>query len=142
MTTPQSSAWNRALAALREFVPAAGFSYDDIAAAAELSGKPLDWTRIEGFDDLDDIEIWERIELADAAELGEAPHEIIIIADACYVHDIEPLKITLAELHVFIEQFVENYDEQLFGGDVIILFPNLMLAIHHEGVVAAIRSRT
>ncbi|GAB4518564.1 MAG: hypothetical protein Tsb0020_37140 [Haliangiales bacterium] len=137
MNTPQNEAWTRALEKLQRFVPkAASFSAEEIAHAAQVAQKPVNWRQIRDFDDLDDIEIWQRIRpVGNETE----DNQVTLIADACFMNDIGPITTSSAGLAPLIEDFVDHYDDQLFGGDVIIMFPLTLLVVHHDGLVAELK---
>ncbi len=137
MSIPQGEQWTRAMASLQKIVPgASSFSPEAIAHAADAANKQVHWRRIPDFESLDDSDIWRFIKPTISTGADNA---ITLIADACFHNALGPIVTTNAELDTVIEDFVDHHDDEVFGGDVIIIFPSIVILVHHEGLTAELR---
>jgi hypothetical protein len=136
MSIPQDEEWLQALNALQKLIPGAGdFMPDRIACTAEKCGERVIWRRIPGFGDRDDAEIWRNIK---PRALRASGQHVIVIVDACFSRSTGPFTIAYDDLDAWIEAFVDNYSDEVFGGDAVFIFSSGVLLVHHEGLVSEV----
>ena len=139
MRAPSGAGWDRALTALRRVLPeAANFLPDDIATAAETAGIVLSWEPVPDHDTRSDSELWH--DLRRLAPGGASSDEVILVADPCYTSD-GPYALRRNELGGFLDRFSTENDDSIFGGDVVVVFPDGILVFHHEGIATFVPAR-
>lgn len=138
--TTSSVSWSVAFTALCRVVPGAE------VVGERISTKWLErliyerdpdstWTRIgaHGGDDLDVFkEIYTQLEDLDAESFA------VIIADKSYYDGYSPFGMAFEHVREFVDSFHERYEDELFSGDVLILFEDRCVFVHHEGLYAVL----
>ncbi|MBK9037049.1 MAG: hypothetical protein IPL61_38355 [Myxococcales bacterium] len=100
--------------------------------AAKANGKPLDWRKLDR-SDLEDRQVWGVI----ASQLNWDPQATMtVVADACYGKGLGPMKMRFGDFEQWLEQFAERYNDEVFGGDAVLLCEEGLVVVHHEGIFA------
>lgn len=135
--------WTAALAALCRVVPGAEVVGERISTKRLeqliFEREPgITWVPVAAHGG-DDLEVFEEI----AARLGDLDPAsfAVILGDRSYHADCSPFGMTVHEIREFVDSFHERFEDELFSGDVLLLFEDRCIFVHHEGVCAALHAR-
>jgi hypothetical protein len=127
--------WDDALADLRRLIPGEVdyASPDRLWAAADALAGPAEVRELPGWEDLQDIEILDRI----YAGLPPLIGPVIVVTDRAFSPGESPIRLEAERLREFVAGYFTAAGECFFdGGDVIILATDArrLTILHHEGV--------
>jgi hypothetical protein len=127
------ASWAEALELLCQILPGVELVGERISTAKlerliyeRMPEKP--WIRLTGDEDLDIFD-----ELAPHLATVE-PHSFgVLVVDWCYRRNRSPFKLRLEQMRELIGGFCERYQDEVFGGDALLLFEDRCVFVHHEG---------
>lgn len=96
------------------------------------------WTRIPGFGESDDSVVWEFV--SKQLPVGTSGL-VIVVTDHSFSEGAEPDQLELDEVAELASSFVEEYSDEMFGGDCLLLHPDVMALVHHEGLLCIVTRR-
>lgn len=93
------------------------------------------WNKFEGWEDATDIDIISALSI-----LKPFVGELLIVTDASYKSNLSPFCVKAEVLMEFANKHSENFGEQFYDTDVLIINPKkrLVWIFHHEGVYGVI----
>lgn len=62
----------------------------------------------------------------------------VLVCDASYSDERGPISLTWGEMRAPVPDMVGELDDQVFGGDAVILTPAILVLVHHEGIFTAL----
>ena len=108
------------------------FLPDAIAGALRPNLATTDWVPIPGFEVIDDPEIWEFIRARLPQDLSG---DVVLVSDMCFFEGGHPLVVPSDEVRELASSFVERHGDGMFSGDCIVIHRDLLILVHHEGLL-------
>ncbi len=136
MKIEKSEPWRKAVTLLRRFAPGAvDFVPDHVADAIRSEGRGLSWEPLASFGG-DDDDVWH--ELFDRVPTLREGGGAVLVCDASYSDERGPISLTWGEMRGPVPDMVGELDDEVFGGDAVILTPAILVLVHHEGISTAV----
>jgi len=111
------------------------FLPDEIVRDLRPSVDNSGWQYIPGFWSAGDSNIWSYIQ---ERLPGGLTGSVLLITDQCFSPNRCPFLVDVERIEPLVSSFVDDHGDEMFGGDWLLIHPDALIMVHHEGMYCVV----